>query len=31
LSPIACVYRRSESAPAANAFVNSMERFMLRR
>jgi DNA-binding transcriptional LysR family regulator len=30
LSPIACVYRRNESAPAAAAFVNSMQRYMLR-
>jgi DNA-binding transcriptional LysR family regulator len=30
LSPIACVYRRNESAPAANAFVKSMEQYKLR-
>jgi DNA-binding transcriptional LysR family regulator len=30
LSPIACVFRRNESAPAATAFVKAMERYQLR-
>jgi DNA-binding transcriptional LysR family regulator len=29
LSPIACVFRRNESAPAAAAFIRAMERYRL--
>jgi DNA-binding transcriptional LysR family regulator len=31
LSPIACVYRRNESAPAAAAFIHTMRRYQLKR
>jgi DNA-binding transcriptional LysR family regulator len=30
LSPIACVFRRNESAPAATAFIRAMERHRLK-